>query len=328
MPTAIAPGRVNLIGDHTDYQAGWCLPMAINRHIRLTFHARDDTEVPDDPSHILRTVIQVLAYRGAVRGFDAEIVSDLPIGAGLSSSAALEVAATMAAASANGLHLTPLEVALVAQETEHVATGVPCGLMDQLACVFGRVDHALLLDCRSNAVTPVRLPDNARVTVVHSGMARTLAASAYAQRRAACETAAARLGLAALRDATIEQVEDDPMARHVVSENQRVLDFVAAMGAGDLRNCGALMDRSHASLRDDFLVSTPELDALVEIARAHGAFGARLTGAGFGGCIVALSPDDLTPGVEADYRAATGLEATIIPVRASDGARIEHEGVS
>jgi galactokinase len=196
--------------------------------------------------------------------------------------------------------------------------------MDQLASVGGRRDHALLLDCRSLAISPVAIPAELGVMVVHSGIERVLADSAYAERRAACEAAAARLGVDALRDATISQVADDPFARHVVSENARVLAFVDALRAGDASAAGALMLASHASLRDDFAVSTPELDRLVELSVATGAFGARLTGAGFGGCIVALVPAGELPRIGATvgnaYRVATGHKAKAFRVKAVDGA--------
>ena len=180
-----------------------------------------------------------------------------------------------------------------------------------MASVFGRADHALLLDCRTSTVSPVALPRSVSIVVVHSGLPRRLAASAYADRRAACEAAARRLGVPALRDAAPAQVADDPIARHVVSENARVLQFVDALRAGDIGSCGRLMVESHASLRDDFAVSTPELDRLVELALEHGAVGARLTGAGFGGCIVALveprRAETFAAGVADRYRAETGV---------------------
>jgi galactokinase len=182
----------------------------------------------------------------------------------------------------------------------------------------------LLLDCRTLAPALVALPDSVAVVVVHTGVARRLEDSAYADRRDACTAAAARIGVKMLRDASPDQVRDDPIARHVVSENQRVLDFVDALRAGDLELCGRLMVASHASLRDDFLVSTPELDALVEALVDAGAYGARLTGAGFGGCAVAFvaasSADDVVERAVSRYRSATGRTPTPFAVRAVDGA--------
>jgi galactokinase len=259
-----------------------------------------------------------------VPGFDAAITSTVPIGAGLSSSAAFDVALVIAATSVAGVDLAPTALARAAQEIEHRASGVPCGVMDQLASVAGRRDHALLLDCRSLTITPERIPPELGVLVVHSGVERQLAGSAYAERRAMCEAAAARLGVAALRDTVIEQVADDPYARHVVSENARVLAFVDALRTGDAVAAGALMLASHRSLRDDFVVSTPELDLLVDLSIDAGAFGARLTGAGFGGCIVALAHAAELPRVAAvvadRYRAESGREPTAFAVSAVDGA--------
>jgi galactokinase len=227
-------------------------------------------------------------------------------------------------ASVGGVELGATEIALAAQEIEQRASGVPCGVMDQLASVAGRRDHALLLDCRSYAITPVRLPRDLGVLVVHSGLPRQLADSAYAERRAACEASAARLGVASLRDASPDQVADDRFARHVVSENARVLAFADALREGDGTRAGALMAVSHASLRDDFAVSTPELDLLVEASVDAGALGARLTGAGFGGCIVALVESarlaEVSHAVTERYRAETGLEPDAFAVRAVDGA--------
>jgi galactokinase len=248
----------------------------------------------------------------------------VPIGSGLSSSAAFEVAMAGALADAADWPLTGLPLALAAQEAEHVATGMPCGVMDQLASVCGRAGHALLLDCRSLEVEAIALPDALEVVVVHSGLPRSLEASAYAQRRTACETAAARLGLVSLRDARPSQVADDPVARHVVSENERVAQFVTALRERDLGALGHLALESHRSLADDFAVSIPELDLLVTLAVECGAYGARLTGAGFGGCIVALAAPDrsaqMIGHIVERYGAATGLEAVAFRVRAVDGA--------
>ena len=339
-----APGRVNLIGDHTDYQGGWCLPIAIDRDVLVGFRGRTDGRVcvrslDLDASVELPAASEIAAWARPVAvtlafvrdragadspGFDAAIASTVPIGSGLSSSAAFEVALVLVSASVAGVVLDATEIALAAQEIEVRASGVPCGVMDQLASVAGQHDHALLLDCRSLEITPVPLPPDVGVLVVHSGTERQLAGSAYAERRAACEAAAARIGVAWLRDATVEQVADDPVARHVVTENARVLGFVDALRARDAVRAGALMVESHASLRDDFAVSTPELDVLVELSVAAGAFGARLTGAGFGGCIVALVARDrleaVATAVTERYRSDTGLEPDAFAVTAVDGA--------
>jgi galactokinase len=274
---------------------------------------------------LVASVLRLLAEGGTeVPGFEASVTSSVPVGSGLSSSAAFAVGV---AVTATALARAPADqevIARIAQAAEQMATGVPCGLMDQLSSVFGRAGHALLLDCRSLSVTPVALPETASVVVVHTGTSRRLEDSAYAQRRAACEAAAARAGVAALRDATFEQVADDPIARHVVSENRRVLEFVDALREHALDRCGVLMLASHASLRDDFSVSTRELDVLVDALCDAGAYGARLTGAGFGGCAVALVDAGAEAQVVADatarYRSVTGLTPMPLVVRAVDGA--------
>lgn len=345
-----APGRVNLIGDHTDYNDGFCLPLAIDRECQVTGERRADPRIVvhsqqvagevdvaadgrDDPATIeppwgryVAGVVRALAEAGrAPVGFDGTVTSSVPAGSGLSSSSALSVALTLALADAGGLELVDRrDVARTALHGEVLATGVPGGLMDQLCSLFGVEDHAVLIDCRSLEITPVLLPRSLAVLVAHSGVARTLAGSAYTERRKACEAAAARLGLPALRDATYEQVADDPIARHVVTENQRVLDFVAALADKDINQLGPLLLASHASLRDDYAVSTPELDLLVELLVENGAIGARLTGAGFGGCVVALVQRNHADHCAAltlnAYQAHTGLVPHAFVVRAVAGA--------
>lgn len=350
-----APGRVNLIGDHTDYNDGFVLPLAIDRDCLVAFAARDDErvrvrslDVPDDAGVVdldaaggddpagvdpawgrfaagAVGAVGALTGRGsAPAGMDAAVSSTVPLGSGLSSSSALSVALTLALGAVAGLQLDARQAARVALEAEVRATGVPGGLMDQLTAMFGQHGHALLVDCRALAVEPIPLPDAYAVLVVHSGVPRTLAGSAYGERRRACEAVAARLGLSALRDATPEQARDEPLARHVVSENRRVLEFAAALRSGDFEALGPLLLASHASLRDDYEVSTPELDLAVELLVEHGAIGARLTGAGFGGCAVALVDrsrvGDAAAKTVARYRAETGLDAVAFMVDAVDGA--------
>jgi galactokinase len=257
-------------------------------------------------------------------GIDATISSTVPVGAGLSSSAALEVALALALCDAARFSLPPLELALACQEAEHLATGVPTGIMDQLASLAAREGSALLIDCRSLDVKPVRLPEELTVLVVHSGISRALVGSEYADRRRACEEAALRIGVRSLRDATLEQVEDDPRARHVVTENARVLEAAHALEDGDLDALGPLLSASHRSLRDDYEVSTPELDALVECLETAGALGARLTGAGFGGCVVALArradAERIAAEAGAAYTARASLEPRAWLCRAASGA--------
>jgi galactokinase len=252
------------------------------------------------------------------------LFSTVPAGSGLSSSAALEVACALALDHVASFELPATELALACQHAEHIATGVPSGIMDQLVSLSGRAGAALLLDCRNLEREPVPLPSSLSVLAVHSGLPRTLVGSAYAERRAACEAAAARLGLRALRDATPELVAHDPFARHVVSENARVVEAAAAIRTGDLESITALYAASHASLRDDFRVSTPELDTLVSILVQEGALGARLTGAGFGGCVVALARSGDAPAIAGRatqrYRAETGREPRAFICRTAAGA--------
>jgi galactokinase len=342
-----APGRVNLIGDHTDYNEGFVLPLAIDRScvvaarpattVRLrSLDAEGGVEFAADGSvepasvepawgRYIAGVVRELAHRGRrAVGVDCVIASDVPLGSGLSSSAALEVACALSLLDAAGFMLESSEVAEACRAAEEAATGVPCGIMDQLVSLAGMSGSALLIDCRSFAVEPVPLPAELSVVVVHSGISRRLATSAYAERRRACEQLASELGLSALRDATSVQVADKPFGRHVVSENERVLEAARLLASGDLESLGRLLSASHASLRDDFDVSTPELDVLVEELLAAGAFGARLTGAGFGGCIVALcSAQDAVAVAETAtkrYARRTALEPTTLLCRAVDGA--------
>ncbi|MFN8025292.1 MAG: galactokinase [Acidimicrobiia bacterium] len=346
----VAPGRVNLMGDHTDYNQGFVLPMAIDRACTVSVargttpgvravSAQLDGEVrlPIEGSRTPRLVepswgrfvaglLHVLAAAGAVvPPVDLEVSSTVPAGSGLSSSSALSVALTLALTDAAGLELGRVEAAKLALAAEVAATGVPGGLMDQLASLYGEEGHALLIDCRSNDVTPVVISDRIAVVVVHSGLPRTLAGSAYAERRAECEAVAARLGRDSLRDVTAKQVADEPRARHVVAENARVLETAAALPQGDLSVLGPLLLASHASLRDDYEVSTPELDLLVDLLVEAGAAGARLTGAGFGGCVVALvqrnHADDVAAKVTRRYADATGLSPHAFVAHAVDGAR-------
>jgi galactokinase len=326
---AHAPGRVNLIGDHTDYTGGLVLPMAIDRGTtvvlehtgdRVVLESADEVEPavvglgvgdprPVSPPWARFVAAVVREVRPSVGGVGM-VRTDLPIGAGLASSAALEVALALAL----GFEGSALELAVACQRAEQAACGVPCGVMDQLASAAGVEGSALLIDCSSSSVTPVEMPDGVDVVVVHSGEQRSLSGSAYAERRAQCEAAATILG--PLREADVISLAtiDDPVlrrrARHVVSENARVANFAAALSGGDIAGAGALMVESHQSLRDDFEVSTRALDQLVErLLNISGVHGARLTGAGFGGCVVALSE----PGAVEEGR----------PVKASGGARVE-----
>ena len=309
MREARAPGRVNLIGDHTDYTGGLVLPMAIDRWTTVRYepggpdvHLESEDEA--DPATVPLDVTAPDAVSPAWARYVAGVVAELeprvggrgtvsttvPVGAGLSSSAALEVAVALALdPSYQG---RPLELARRCQAAEHRASGVPTGIMDQLTSAAGVDGHALLIDCHSLHVQPVPLPPEAEV-VVWFVAHRTLIGSEYADRVAECAEAEAVVGpLRLLQPGDVERIGQEPArsrARHVVTENARVRDFAAALAAGDLPSAGSLMTASHASLRDDFAASTPQMDAAVEeLVATPGVFGARMTGGGFGGCVVAL----------------------------------------
>jgi galactokinase len=314
---AHAPGRVNLIGEHTDYTGGLAFPMAIDRGTTLTGHRIDgairatssdeDGEVgfalpfSGDPASVEPRWGSFLAgiarELGVTRGFDGHLTSTIPAGAGLSSSAALMCVVALAL----GFDGDPLELARAARRAEHAATGVPTGVMDQLCIASARAGHATLIDCRSETVEHVPVPSDIDI-VVRFVTHRTLHGSAYADRVAECTAAEAIIG--PLRDATLDDVEriDDQVihrrARHVVSENQRVRSFAEALERADYPEIGRLLDEGHASLRDDFATSIDVMDA--EVARLQatdGVFGARMTGGGFGGCLVAITrPGALTDG--------------------------------
>lgn len=334
-PTCVAqaPGRVNLIGGHTDYSEGLVLPATIDRAAYAAVRRRPDDHVRlysehfDEEVHYLLSddlpqagwaayaggVADALRRRGRIAGgFEGIIAGDVPLGAGLSSSAALEMATAIALdelfADENGAPLDPVEMARLGQRVEHEYVGVECGIMDQFAARLGRASHALFLDCRSleREHVPLRLKERkAALIVVDSGVRRELASSKYNQRQEECRQAAAALreqtgeALQGLRDVTSEHLSaawdtlPEPLRKracHVVSENQRVLDAKRHLASGDLEALGQGMYASHASLADDYEVSSPELDALVEAAReTDGVLGSRMTGAGFGGCTVALA---------------------------------------
>jgi galactokinase len=311
---AFSPGRVNLIGDHTDYNAGLALPMAVDLGTTVVFEPDDslrvvlrsagepdladvDVHVPLDPGLLeriqppwARLVAAMVAVARPGSGGRGSVVTTLPVGAGLASSAALEVALALAF----GFEAQPRVMARTCQRAEEAATGVPTGLMDQLVASAAVAGSALLVDFADLSWCPVAVPAHAEVVVVHSGERRTLARSGYAARRAECEAAALGLGpLGALGPDAFLGLPDPVLrrrARHVVTECDRVRWCAAALGQGDLAEAGRLMTASHRSLRDDFEVSTPGLDALVDrLLATPGVHGARLTGAGFGGCVVALA---------------------------------------
>ncbi len=356
---AFAPGRVNLIGEHTDYNDGFVLPMAIERGIWIAFSRLDtanvaiyfadlnrDASFPIDkivrsdhsPVEYVKGMAHMLSRDGIVlHGWQGIVQGDIPVGAGLSSSAALEMAAGAAFCALADRPWHPIEMARRGQAVENEWLGLQTGIMDQTISAAGQAGNALLIDCRSMAVSPAPLPPGSLVVILDTSTRRGLVHSAYNERRQQCESGAKHFGVAALRDVSVETFmaragELDALTRrrckHVITENQRTLDAFEAMRAGDARRLGALMVESHVSLRDDFEVSTEYLNAIVEAARSHPAcFGARMTGAGFGGCGVALiaaeDADDFVAHVEREYHAQTGKTPALYVSSASRGAFYE-----
>lgn len=354
-----APGRVNLIGDHIDYMGGTVLPMAVDRGTDLWVQPRSDRRIvavsdnfpgvgevvadldaqTPSPSwawvNYLVAVAFALQCRGLeLPGVDVRVRGNIPNGAGLSSSASLEVAMAVAFNALAKADLDPVELALVGQSAENDFIGVACGIMDQLAIAAGVAGHALSIDCDTLQVTPIPFPPGVAVVVANTNQRRELSDSDYNQRRSACEHAQALLGRRLVEipvgdtDVAIRELPVDlqPRARHVITEQSRVTSFADALASGDLSALGALMRASHESLRDDFEVTGPALDAMVEAAwRAPGLIGARMTGAGFGGCTVNLVQPDLVPRfveqVKADYARRTGVVPEFYVVRSADGAR-------
>lgn len=353
-----APGRVNLIGEHTDYNDGFVMPMAIDRAVWIALRPREDGQVrvwsldyeeeagfdltgfergSDAWIEYLKACAWALQERDIhLSGWEGVLAGDVPHGAGLSSSAALELATLRAFSAASGIPWDAREMALAGQRAENEWVGVNCGIMDQMISARGEEGHALLIDCRTLEAKAVPLPTGTLAVILDTATRRGLVDSAYNERRAQCEEAARILGAKALRDVSAAELEAaahllDPTtrkrARHVVTENERTLAASAALRDGDAIRVGQLMNESHASLRDDFEVSTKALDLFSELARkAEGCYGARMTGAGFGGCAVALVAEDAAPRfvkqVAAEYQAATGLTPSIYVSGASEGAQI------
>jgi len=363
---AAAPGRVNVIGEHTDYNDGFVLPMAIERYtliaaapsvdggktIRLRSTAGGaavsiDLNQPLTPAakgawhnYPLGVIAGFLAQGLNPGGFDAVIYSTVPLGGGLSSSAALEVATATLLESITGKKLDPVQKALLCQRAEHEYAGMPCGIMDQFISVMGKENHLLLLDCRSRQPELVPMADPAMALLItNTNVKHELTGGEYAKRRAQCEQAAKVLGVASLRDATADQLEQAHArleevvyrrARHVISEIERTTHAAEGVRASNWPTVGQLMYASHASLRDDYEVSCPELDAVVEIAQSIGAkggvFGCRMTGGGFGGCTVALvlaeSVDAISNRIAAEYERRTKIKPTIFVSRPAAGATV------
>ncbi len=359
---ARAPGRVNLIGEHTDYNDGLVLPAAIDRHVRIAarptpggvirvvaslygeaaeFPAADPGRPVLPPwARYLQGVAVQMAGRGIrLRGLDALIAADLPAGAGLSSSAALEVAGALVLEHASGHPLPPRERALLCRAAEVEFVGVPCGIMDQFAATLCRRGHALFVDCRSLETHHIPLPRDLALAVCDTGVPRSLAASAYARRRQECDAAVqalrqAGLPVRSLRDLTTDDLPAverlaDPLrrrARHVVTENARVVETARLLEGGQVQGLREVFQASHRSLRDDYEVSCPELDAMAEAALdAPGCLAARMTGAGFGGAVVAVvqrsEGEAFLAAVLDGYRRRTGREGSAFLTEAAEGAQ-------
>jgi len=357
-----APGRVNLIGEHTDYNDGYVMPAAIGfytwiaaaRRNDQTLHARsaefgESVELPLDKlsgpprkhwSDFVRGVAAVLRADGIhLSGANLMIEGKVPMGAGLSSSASLEVATAMALLSASQDHLAPLDLVKACQRAEHEYVGTRCGIMDQFIAVFARTGHALMLDCRSLEYTPLPIPEEVRLVICNSMVRHDLAAGEYNLRRADCEAGVKALRqylpkIRALRDVTVTDLQTHQAklpevvyrrCRHVVSENQRVLDAADALRSGDLGKFGSLMYESHRSLQQDYEVSCEELDILVKIASGlEGVYGSRMTGGGFGGCTITAvqsdSVDHFRAEVRSVYQKATGITPDVYVCSAAQGA--------
>lgn len=352
-----APGRVNLIGDHTDYNDGFVLPMAIDRAVWIAARPRSDGRVqltsldvagdldidlsrfghaPDTWTEYVRAVAWSLGDGGYhLNGWEGIMAGDVPLGAGLSSSAALSLAVTRMFTEMSGIEWDPVRMATLAQRAENVWVGVKCGIMDQLIGTMGREGNAALIDCRSLTVRQVPVPKEVAVAILDTGTRRGLVDSQYNARREQCEAAARACGVPALRDATIELLSKasvDPVTRrratHVITENARTVAAADALNRGAVDEVGRLMRESHASLRDDFEVSRRELDIMVDLAlESDGCHGARMTGAGFGGCAVALVEAqralDFVEAVSREYASRSGITPSVYVCSPAAGASAE-----
>jgi galactokinase len=355
-----APGRVNLIGEHTDYNDGFVLPMAIDRGVRLALRPRKDGEVRihsldlkadsvfsihslrrgDGWIEYAKGIASELIKAGySLNGFEAVMTGDVPRGAGLSSSAAVELAVARAFAAVSNIEWDATRMARLAQKAENEWVGVNCGIMDQMASAASKAGHALFLDCRSLEIQHIPLPKDVSVVILDTSTRRGLVDSAYNERREQCEEAARWFGVKALRDVSVEKFLQRTKeasglseaafkrARHVITENARVLEAIEAMVKEDVKRLGELFNASHDSLRDDFEVTNDALNIMVESAREQeGCYGARMTGAGFGGCAVALveqkKAGEFVNAVEIAYRQRSRMEAGIYICKASEGASL------
>ena len=353
-----APGRVNIIGEHTDYNDGFVLPMAIDRAVWMALRSRDDGRVfvrsleqaqPTDFaldniqhtaegwSEYVKGMAAMLQEAGYdLEGWEGVLSSDVPVGSGLSSSAALEMGVGCAFAAVSDFPFDGVEMARLGQKTENEWVGANTGIMDQMISANGQEGYALLIDCRDLSTQPIPLPEGAAVVIMDTMTRHSHTESGYNERRASCEKAADYFDVSHLRDVRFEQLQDAESeldevtyrrARHVITENQRVMDAVQAMKAGDAATLGALMNASHASLRDDFEVTNEALDIMAGVAQAQpGCYGARMTGGGFGGCAVALVQADMAEevatAVAREYEAATDLNPKIYVTSATGGTAV------
>jgi galactokinase len=360
-----APGRVNLIGEHIDYNDGFVLPMGIDRYCVIAAGpaAGESARIYSTSTGEEVTIHLAAPRRHSARGhwsnyvtgvvsgycqieemrpdaFNALVASSVPIGGGLSSSASLEVAVATLIESMTGMSLAPKSKALLCQRAEHEFAGVPCGIMDQFASVMCEADHLMLLDCLSQTIEQIPFADpDVSVLIINSNVKHELVGSEYAERRRQCETAARALGVASLRNATLDQLEGNRKeigsvefrrARHAIGEIARTRDAASATKDGNWQQVGELMQASHESLRDDYEVSCPELDLLVELAQdigvEGGIFGSRMTGGGFGGCTVSLVKaskiDDVAQAITERYQHKTKVVPKVMTSRPARGAHV------
>ena len=362
--TVFAPGRVNIIGEHTDYNDGFVMPCAINYGMAVSFAKRNDsiwrvyaidineqdefdlsqdfTQSEHKWANYVRGVVKYIQEQCPEfkQGADLVMASDVPMSSGLSSSAALEISIGKTCQVLGNLPLSLAQIALIGQKAENKFVGANCGNMDQLTSALGQKDHLIMIDCRSLDITPTPVPQGYSIAIINSNVKHDLVTGEYNSRRQECEQAAKFFGVKALRDVTPEQfharenelkAESELVykrAKHVVYEDQRVLDAVAALKANDMVKLGQLMGESHDSMRDDFEITIPEIDYLVELAQvAIGKNGgARMTGGGFGGCIVCLVPNEkveaLRQLIADNYEKQTGIKETFYLCTASDGVRV------
>jgi galactokinase len=353
-----APGRVNLIGEHTDYNDGYVLPMAIDRSVWIALRPRSDRQIlisslementgdfsldglkksGRDWFEYLKGVAWALSEDGyALKGWEGVMSSDVPVEAGLSSSAAVEMATTRAFAQVSGFDWDPRRMAKAGRKAENSWVGVSTGIMDQMASAACQAGHALFLDCRSLDYENVPMPDGVSVVVLDTATRRGNVDSGYNERFKQCQAAAQHFGVKALRDVSPQELVEKGKgldevvyrrARHIVTEDQRVLDAIEAMRAGDVVRLGRLLDESHASMRDDFEITNEALNIMVTIARRQpGCYGARMTGGGFGGCAMALvdsrKNESFAATVANEYKAETGLTPSVYVCHASQGAEV------